>query len=71
MSKHTSEGLSWEVVDDGGVLHTVTRLPSGRLTAEMRLYATVVVDGKDYEVDRCVRIALKPMRNFPTSATTR
>jgi hypothetical protein len=60
--KMNSAGVAWEVEDDGGILHSVTRLPSGRYSGEMRVYGRVVIEGVEYEFDRCVKVAMKKQK---------
>lgn len=56
----TGTHVEYEVEDDGGLLYDVERMPSGGLTAKFRVYAHVIIDGKQYECDRGeVRIALQ------------
>jgi hypothetical protein len=54
------DDVSFEVEDDGGLVYAVEKTPSGRLTAVVRVYGRVRIDGELYKYDRLVvRVALK------------
>jgi hypothetical protein len=58
------EDVSYEVEDDGGLLYNVERTPSGRLSARVRVYGRVIIDGLTYEYDRDdVRCALRRVKD--------
>lgn len=50
--------VPYEVEDDGGMLFEVEVTASGSLTALVRVYGRVVIDGKLYEYDKNVRVKL-------------
>jgi hypothetical protein len=54
----TREDVSFEDVDDGGILFNVQKASNGILTGEVRVYGHVVVDGKQYSYDRNFRVRL-------------
>lgn len=57
------EDVSYEVQDDGGILYNVERMANGSLTASVRVYGHVTIDGKEYSYDRNeVRVRLKRSR---------
>lgn len=53
------DDVQYEVEDDGGILFNVQKTANGTLTAEVRVYGYVVVDGKRYAYDRNIRVRLK------------
>lgn len=53
------DDVEFEVEDDGGLLFNVQKASNGILTAEVRVYGYVVVDGKRYTYDRNIRVRLK------------
>jgi hypothetical protein len=53
------EMVDYEADDEGGLLFKVERTDSGALSAMVRVYGRVLVDGVEYSYDRDVRVALK------------
>jgi hypothetical protein len=55
-----------EVEDDGGMCYAVDRSKSGSLTARVRVWGRVTIDGKEYEYDvdtvRCKLRQVDPQR---------
>jgi len=57
------ENVVADIVDEGAILYTVEKSPSGSLTAVFRVYGHVSIDGVEYECDRdTVRVALKKVK---------
>jgi hypothetical protein len=50
------EDVTFEYMDDGGIVFAVERTRSGRLTAKARVYAHFTIDGVSYSVDAEVRV---------------
>jgi hypothetical protein len=53
------DDVSHEVTDDGGLLFGVEKAKNGIITAHIRVFARVIIDGQQYEVDRNIRVRLK------------
>jgi hypothetical protein len=52
------ETISYEVENDGGLLFDVEKASNGILTALVRVYGYVIVNGKRYSYDRNFRVRL-------------
>jgi hypothetical protein len=60
------DDVSHVVEDDGGLLYSVERSKSGSLTARVRVWGRVTIDGKDYEYDvDTVRCKLRRVKDSP------
>jgi hypothetical protein len=53
------ERIDTEAVEEQAVIHTARRSASGRLTVEVRVCGAVRIDGKEYDFNRVVNLALK------------
>lgn len=56
------ERVAADIKDDGAIMHTALRTPRGAVSAEFRVYARFEVDGVEFEVDHCVRLAAKRVK---------
>lgn len=58
------QDVTHTVEDDGGLCYDVEITPSGSLTAKVRVWGRVIIDGEVYEYDRdTVRVALKKVKD--------
>lgn len=53
------DDVSHEVDDDGGMCFRVDKTPAGAMTALVRVWGHITIDGKQYEYDREVRVKIK------------
>jgi hypothetical protein len=54
----TREDLDYTVEDDGGMLFAVQRTQAGSVSAQVRVYGSVVIDDVRYEYDQNIRVKL-------------
>lgn len=55
------ESVPHEVLDDGGLLFDVEKSESGSLSAKVRVYGRVEIDGREYGYDKEIRVQLKKL----------
>ena len=49
----------YDIENDDGVLHDVTKASNGIMSAWIDVHGTIVVDGKRYSYERTIKIRLK------------
>jgi hypothetical protein len=59
---HNAEKVDKKVLEDSCILHRVVRLQSGRLKGEFRYMSRIVVDGEEYEVDKCFYVSFRKVK---------